>query len=221
MKPLTSEAHDAEALQELGRASVQVIHDLKNQINGLKLYATFLRKRLEKTGGREDELETVAKLSAGLERAAADLTALVRYGRPVELRRARVELGRALAAALEREPDEPAAAPCYGDFDQATLVEALKAIDASVRAQAPGTQSAAGGARAAVSLRRDETTRAAVIEWRGAQGNGSGGDAGDPFNSFAGSHGLRLALAAKLIRAHGGALEQDGGTLRVRLPLTA
>ena len=70
MKPLLTETHDAEALHELGRASVQVVHDLKNQINGLKLYATFLRKRMEKAERPADELETVAKLLAGPARAA-------------------------------------------------------------------------------------------------------------------------------------------------------
>ncbi len=48
MKPLPQPTHDTEALQELGRASVQIMHDLKNQLNGLKLYATFLRKRAER-----------------------------------------------------------------------------------------------------------------------------------------------------------------------------
>ena len=84
MKPLISEVQDADALQELGRASVQIIHDLKNQINGLKLYATFLRKRIETNGRPADELETINKLIAGLERAAADMTMLVRFGRPLE-----------------------------------------------------------------------------------------------------------------------------------------
>src|ERR1041384_482822 len=99
MKPILSETQDAEALQELGRASVQIVHDLKNQINGLKLYATFLRKRLEKTEGRTDELDTVGKLIAGLERAAADMNMLVHYGRPLELRRVPyVDLRRVLVA---------------------------------------------------------------------------------------------------------------------------
>ena len=49
MKPLLSESQDQESLQALGRASVQIVHDLKNQLNGLKLYATFLRKRMEKS----------------------------------------------------------------------------------------------------------------------------------------------------------------------------
>src|SRR3954468_18954796 len=87
MKPLKTELQDAETLIELGSASVQVVHDLKNQLNGLKLYATFLRKRMEKAERPADEQETVAKLIAGLERAAADMSALVRFSRPLELRR--------------------------------------------------------------------------------------------------------------------------------------
>ena len=77
MKPLKSETQDLATLQELGRASVQIVHDLKNQLNGLKLYATFLRKRMEKSDRPQDEQETVANLIAGLERAASDMTTLV------------------------------------------------------------------------------------------------------------------------------------------------
>src|SRR3954471_13226480 len=87
MKPLTSENYDTGALESLGRASVQIVHDLKNQLNGLKLYATFLRKRMEKADRPQDEQETVAKLIAGLERAASDMTTLVRMGPRMELRR--------------------------------------------------------------------------------------------------------------------------------------
>lgn len=214
MKPLMSEARDAEALQELGRASVQIVHDLKNQLNGLKLYATFLRKRLEKTGGRADELDTVNKLLAGLERAAADMNTLVRYGRPAELRRApHTDLRRILAAALEREPDVSVCEPCAGEFDQAALTEALKTIDATLAAISPN------GPRPSVHLRQEDAHGASVgvIEWRGVQA--TRGPNGDLFASFAGSQGLRLALAAKLIRAHGGTVEHGAGAVRVRIPL--
>lgn len=212
MKPLMSETRDAAALQELGRASVQIVHDLKNQINGLKLYATFLRKRLEKTEGRADELDTVNKLLAGLERAAADMTTLVRYGRPVELRRApHVDLRRLLAAALGREPDAHGCGDaCTGEFDQAALTEALQQIDAALAGPPPGA------ARLALHLRREDAGGAsvAVIEWRGTRPT-----SGDLFDSFAGGQGLRLALAAKIISAHGGAIEHEAGTVRVRIPI--
>src|SRR3954454_720950 len=92
MKPLKSEITDTSTLEELGRASVQIVHDLKNQLNGLKLYATFLRKRMEKSERPVDELETIGKLIVGLERAAGDMTTLVRLARPIELRRQQADL---------------------------------------------------------------------------------------------------------------------------------
>jgi signal transduction histidine kinase len=206
MKPLMMETHDTEALADLGRAAVQIIHDLKNQINGLKLYATFLRKRLEKGEGHADELETVAKLNAGLERAAADMTTLVRYGRPVELRRApHVDLRRVLAAALERELEADDEIACQGEFDQTALAEALKHIDAGLP-RAPN--------QPAPPVRLKREAGACVIEWRGIRTDSN------PFDSFAGGAGLRLALAAKIVRAHGGRIEHDANMVRVHLPLT-
>src|SRR3982750_2241986 len=97
MKPLKSEVTDSSTLEELGRASVQIVHDLKNQLNGLKLYATFLRKRMEKSERPSDEQETIAKLIAGLERAAGDMTTLVRLSRPLELRPQQADLGKILS----------------------------------------------------------------------------------------------------------------------------
>ena len=136
MKPLVSETQDVRTLQELGRASVQIVHDLKNQLNGLKLYATFLRKRMEKSERPADEQETIGKLIAGLERAAADMTALVRYGRPVELRRQpRVDVVKIISniSASEGVHFESASDTIEGEFDATTMAEALKAITTGAR----------------------------------------------------------------------------------------
>src|SRR4026207_1864459 len=86
MKPLLSPSEDSHSLQTLGRASLQIVHDLKNQLNGLKLYATFLRKRLEPENKSSEEQEIVGKLIAGLDNAAREMSALVRFARPLELR---------------------------------------------------------------------------------------------------------------------------------------
>src|ERR1051325_3005587 len=86
MKPL-SRIDDGSTLQELGKASIQIVHDLKNQLNGLKLYATFLRRRIEKSERPEDEQQTISKLIAGLDRAANDLSTIVQYGREIELKK--------------------------------------------------------------------------------------------------------------------------------------
>jgi hypothetical protein len=56
----------------------------------------------------------------------------------------------------------------------------------------------------------------ALIEWRGVRLDGEA----DPFRSFAGGDALRMALAAKIIKAHGGEASRAGGGLRVMLPLS-
>src|SRR3712207_3535873 len=131
MKPLKTELQDEETLRDLGSASVQIVHDLKNQLNGLKLYATFLRKRMEKAERPDDELETIGKLISGLERAATDMTLLVRYGRPLELRtQPGTDLSKLLSDAADGLAAEASAGDFEGNFDPALLGEALKSISA-------------------------------------------------------------------------------------------
>jgi signal transduction histidine kinase len=222
IKPLTSDSQDRDALQELGRASVQIDHDLKNQLNGLKLYATFLRKRMEKAGRPDDEQETLAKLIAGLERAAADMATLVRYGRPVELKRQpRVDLCKILAEVSKGEDGaespgiEAEACPHEGEFDSAAISEALKAITARARA----ARRADGHSPFTIHVRHEEAAGGPciIIEWRGVKTAGEP----DPFRSFVGGEGLRMSLAAKLIEAHGGEASRTDDSLRVRLPVAA
>jgi signal transduction histidine kinase len=214
MKPLKSETQDEATLQELGRASVQIVHDLKNQLNGLKLYATFLRKRMEKADRPQDEQETVAKLIAGLERAASDMTTLVRMGRPVELRRQpHTDLVKILKGVEETEGVrvESEAAGLAGDFDVAAITEAFKTITTNALALGP----ASDGAGLTIRLAPGADGQSATIEWRGVKT--MNGD--DPFHSFAGSEGIRMSLAAKIIEAHGGETGFDAHTLRAELPL--
>ena len=210
MKPLKTELQDAETLRDLGSASVQIVHDLKNQLNGLKLYATFLRKRMEKAERPGDELETITKLISGLERAAADMTVLVRYGRTLELRRqSGTDLARLVADSAEGAHVETDGGPYEGDFDPALLAEALKNITAGARGE---SVTAHDGGAPRVRLRGDR--EGAVVEWLGAPAA-----QGDPFRDLAGAAGLRMALAAKIVRAHGGEISYEGGVIRARLPL--
>lgn len=212
MKPLKSELQDDETLRALGSASVQIVHDLKNQLNGLKLYATFLRKRMEKSERPADEVETLAKLIQGLERAATDMSLLVRYGRPVELKRQPgTDLARVLSETADGLRFTAGAGPFEGEFDPTLLAEALKNITNGVCGDGAGA--------AEVSLRREEAggRAAAVIEWRGPAGAEPGGDL---FRSLSGGPGLRLALAERIIREHGGEAAQEGAAVRARLPLT-
>jgi signal transduction histidine kinase len=212
MKPLKTELQDAETLRDLGSASVQIVHDLKNQLNGLKLYATFLRKRMEKSERPADELETMAKLISGLERAAADMTVLVRYGRALELRRQPgTDLARLLSDSSDGARVEADGGGYEGDFDPVLLGEALKSITAGANV---GSANGDDTNSAPVRLRREGA--AAVVEWPGSADVSADED---PFRSLAGAQGLRMALAAKIIRAHGGEVGREGKVLRARLPL--
>ena len=215
MKPLKTELQDAETLRDLGSASVQIVHDLKNQLNGLKLYATFLRKRMEKAERPADEQETVAKLISGLERAASDMNVLVRFGRALELRRQPgTDLARLLQDSADGASVETDGGPFEGDFDPVLLAEALKNITAGAFGESGAASDGVGPPH--VRLRGDGS--GAVVEWRGGAAV-SETDGEDPFRSLAGAAGLRMALAAKIVRAHGGEVSSESGRIRARLPL--
>ena len=231
MKPLLSESKDNDALRALGRASVQIVHDLKNQLNGLKLYATFLRKRMEKGDRPADELETINKLIAGLDRTARDVSMIVEYGRPLDLKKQvgtdLEKLSRDVAASLNAEnlTNRPpvtgglsgsvvvdaATGPLVGEFDRALLTEALRWISLSaMKLLGNKTDSLA------IRLKVDafESKRDGVIEWRVFDSSEH-----DPFHSFVGSNEIRLSLAARIIEAHGGSATRHDDVLSVRLPL--
>ena len=228
MKPILLTPQDSNSLQTLGRASIQIVHDLKNQLNGLKLYATFLRKRLEKSERPPDEVETINKLIAGLDRAADDLSTLVQYGRPIELhKQAGVDVQKILrtvalgfsqpphvsgpltgALIIDAEPQ-----PLAGEFDPSVLSDALRLISIGAMKLRGDDENRT----LRVTLRREASeTATALIEWHGLNNLDH-----DPFRSFAGSDEIRMSLAAKVIEAHGGSAEQRKETLSVRLPLTS
>jgi light-regulated signal transduction histidine kinase (bacteriophytochrome) len=235
MKPLLSESKDNDALQAIGRASVQIVHDLKNQLNGLKLYATFLRKRLEKSERPTDELETINKLIGGLDRTARDVSMIAEYGRSIDLKKqAGTNLEKLLLDVVEslnrenlsnRPPVtgglsgtvvlEAERTPLLGEFDTVLLTDALKLISVSAM-KILSNQTHAGSLAIRLHGAAAEASRVGVIEWSVFDSSSDE----DPFHSFAGSNEIRLSLAARIIEAHGGLAERQNGTLCVRLPLT-
>ena len=228
MKPLPAKTPETNALEELGRATLQIVHDLKNQLNGIKLYATFLRKRLDRDDRPPEERETLVKLIAGLDRAARDMTALVRYAGPVELHRQPHTDLRKLVVDAAREASgilsnrslpaplkvETVSSSLPGEFDRAALSEALRAITE----QAVGSASAAEVGDLSLHLRRVETAKSpeALVEWQGVKS-----DTLEPrVHSLFGKANIHAALAGKIIEAHGGRIEYATNAIRAWLPLS-
>jgi len=212
-----SRPEDNERLQDLGRASMQIVHDLKNQLNGLKLYATFLRRRIEKNERPGDEQETVGKLINGLDRAAEDLSMIVRYGQPVELKKqAGVELDkvlRAVCASLSEGGSsivlKNGSDGIQGNLDLFKLTDAFKWLCTGALEH---RQNEDGAGDVSVSARTEGDQ--AVIEWSGLRQLDH-----DPFRAFSGSDEIKLALAAKIIEAHGGSAQFIDRKFVVMIPL--
>ena len=195
---------------------MQIVHDLKNQLNGLKLYATFLRRRIEKSERPGDEQETVVKLINGLNRTAEDLSLIVRYGQPLELKKqAGVDVNKALQSACGNTQEtggevalEPNPEAIQGSFDPFKLGDAFKYLCAGAikhkHAEGKVTVSA-----------KPANAGQVLIEWSGLRQLDH-----DPFRSFAGSDEIKLALAAKIIEAHGGSAKFIDRKFAVELPLS-
>jgi nitrogen fixation/metabolism regulation signal transduction histidine kinase len=221
MKVSMSRTEDRETLEDVGRASIQIVHDLKNQLNGLKLYATFLRRRLEKSERPEDEQETIAKLMAGLDRAASDLATIVEYGRQIELKKQPgFEVQKVLRTVCSTFDGpgtqivvDPSSDSVQGTFDPLKLTDAFKWISAAA-IKNRGTENGAEAGPVSVKIAADDI-RAAIIEWSGLRKIEH-----DPFHSFIGSDEIRLALAAKIIEAHGGSAKLAEDRFVVQLPLS-
>lgn len=222
MKASTSRTEDTETLQDLGRASVQIVHDLKNQLNGLKLYATFLRRRIEKGDRPSDEQETVAKLINGLDRAATDLSLIVEFGRDLELKKQPgVELSKVLRSLCSTFQETEAQVVCQpdadsmqGEFDHSRLTDALKWIFAGA-IKFKRADEDAGPIIVSLRVSQNASGGDAVIEWSGLRDVDH-----DPFRAFAGGDEIRLSLAKKIVEAHGGSAKLADHKLVVVLPLS-
>jgi signal transduction histidine kinase len=218
MKTVMSRPEETERLQDLGRASMQIVHDLKNQLNGLKLYATFLRRRIEKGERPSDEQETVLKLINGLNRAAEDLSLIVRYGQPVELKKqAGVDVNKLLQGACANPQEiggevavESTSDAIQGSFDHFKLGDAFKWLCAGANKH---KQNEDGAGEVKVTAKPAKAGQV-LIEWSGLRQLDH-----DPFRSFAGSEEIKLALAARIIEAHGGTAKFIDRKFAVELPL--
>ena len=217
MKSAPAKQLDSKALEDLGRATLRIVHDLKNQLNGLKLYATYLRKRLDHDENATTERETVEKLVAGLDHAAKEMAALVRYAQPLDLRRQPKSDLRAIAHSAVHDPAYRVSGPLLtapdpethdklsGAFDPHALAEAFSALTREALARRAGDRTIT------LKLQRLSNQRLplALVEWTGLAPQSSGS-----------SPGIHAAFAKRIIEAHGGVVDFDKEAIKVKLPLS-
>jgi nitrogen fixation/metabolism regulation signal transduction histidine kinase len=104
--------------------------------------------------------------------------------------------------------------PFPGQFDATTLTEAFEAITEEATSGVP--QRDLNKVSLHVSLADSTESPRAMVEWRGVKP----GHRNPSFTSFHDHATVPLALAAKIIEAHGGQIERDANTIRVSLPLS-
>ena len=127
-------AVDATLLAQIGRLTARLIHDFRNQMGGLKLYASYLKKRL--ASAEPEVAEITEKIIEGLNTMAEHATLISRLSKPVELHCETADLTALIEQLIKQQqpraatrklqfvstlPDES----CEASFDQQQLPAAL------------------------------------------------------------------------------------------------
>ncbi|WP_127475229.1 sensor histidine kinase [Sulfurivermis fontis] len=216
---------EMERLSGIGRMAARVAHDINNPITVIDNMARLMLRELPAASPLAEDVQRILH-HCGRCRTTVDL--LLQYGRPIRLRRQRLELGALVRGCVEHwqvgRPEAPPPQVTTGgevwvDADPYHLEQALANLFNN-------GQEAAPQGRLHVAVR--PLSGYGEIEIRDA-GPGFSDEAREhlfePFyTSKRGGSGLGLASCRAVIHAHGGRVsvgEGPGGVIRVELPQTA
>jgi signal transduction histidine kinase len=203
-------------LIETGRMAARLIHDFKNQLGGLKLYAAYLQKRF---ADNAEGVEIAGKIEQGLNELAGQAAILTQLTRPLELRletgdpamvieqivnrlQSRASEKRAKIA-LDLDPDAP-----RFSFDSRQIGAAFESIISRAVDATPEN------GEVEISMRRRDEALQVEIKDNGAtlddnqRLNLFDPLAGDRLNKVA----LGLAMARRIIEKHGGRISARANT---------
>lgn len=210
--PLPKTAREQQALLEVGRATSRLLHDFKNQMSGLKLYAAYLKKRF---AGREDlaeGLEIADKIVHSLNEMTENAALIGKLTQPMEVKLAEGDLPALVQQVVQNLSPQAAArgveivlnsAALRLPLDLQQMMLALKSLLAQAVEASPA------GGTVTVTLRKN-----------GNQALLSISDAGETLserqrqsffdfltNERLNRISLGLALARRILEAHGGTAE--------------
>jgi hypothetical protein len=125
-------------------------------------------------------------------------------------KQAGVDVNKLLQGACDKVVVESSSDVIQGNFDHFKLGDAFKWLCAGANKH---KQSEDGAGEVTVTAKPAEAGQI-LIEWSGLRQLDH-----DPFRSFAGSEEIKLALAARIIEAHGGTAKFIDKKFEVELPL--
>jgi signal transduction histidine kinase len=219
------------AIAALGRMAMQVAHELRNPLAGLRLYARHLEQRLQKSGDRDGE-GLAQKITGTIDHLAAVVSEITTVGRSPELRRAPVALPALLdecvAFARARvdvdvemvRHDDPACPEA--------LVDARQLRKAFLNFILNGLESLGGRGRLTIGTRYAPETRTITVTFEDTGCGMSDETLSRAFDFFfttkSEGTGLGMAIARAVIEGHGGRLSLhsvvgEGTRVTVTLPL--
>ena len=230
VRELERQVRHSERLASLGRLSAGIAHEINNPLEGMRNYLQLLEEDLE-AGEAAQAAAMVPRVREGLERVAAIVRQVLRFGdpgrapnRPVDLDavvRDTLELVRAdrrftgveVRPELSLGPEQPV----YGNpttLGQLVLNLVINACQAQP-----------GGGEVTVATGRLDGRGVLTVADRGPGFSGEVlAHLFEPFFSTRGSTGLGLAVSHGIVAEHGGTIRGEnrdggGGRLVVELPL--
>jgi len=220
------------AIAALGRMAMQVAHELRNPLAGLRLYARHLEQRLQKTGDGDGE-NLARKITATIDHLAAVVSEITAVGKSPELRRAPTALGplldecvtfaraRVLEPSLEVVRQDDPACP-------EAVVDARQLRKAFLNFILNGLESLGPGGRLTIRTSYHVATRTITVTFEDTGCGMSEETLSRAFDFFYTTKpdgtGLGMAIARGVIESHGGRLALhsaagEGTCVTVTLPV--
>ncbi len=228
IRQLEQEVAKSHHLRSLSSLAAGVAHEIRNPLSSLKGFAVYLKERLQRDGeGRR----TAEVMVSEVERLNRVITQLIEFARPLELKKETVRLSDVIAytvALTEAEARRKKIDVIFTSADNEPPIEAdsdkVKQVFLNIFLNAIAAMKSGG--RMEISLKQQNNNVHVIVT-----DDGGGIPAEDLpriydpyFTSKPAGTGLGLAVAQKIMEAHGGSIDiksdvGKGTTVFLRFPL--